>query len=48
MLIFEKLILIVVIYLIVLTFLISGEAGKFSLVPLLINIGSGMALLGLV
>lgn len=27
-------------------FLVSGTAGKFDVVPLLINIGSGLALLG--
>lgn len=27
---------------------VSGQAGKFNLVPLLINLGSGLALLGLV
>ena len=27
---------------------VDGEAGKFSLVPLFLNIGSGLALMGLV
>jgi len=27
---------------------VDGEAGKFNLVPLLLNIGSGLALMGLV